>query len=362
MTISQRSQELQDIINREGSSAQTAMLEVLSSERDFLDAAITHIDVSVIITDTQLDTPGPHILYANPAYEKLTGYSFEEVKGRNPRFMQGPNSDRAVLRRLRRALAAGESFEGETVNYRKDGSEFLMAWHIAPVRLGSSEIDFWVATQRDVTKRRRLERRVLEAASEEQRRVARDLHDGVVQELSAAQIMVATLTNRLQAGEDVSADLEQLSEHLRSTTELTRQLSHRMNAGNLSGGGLMLALERLTSTLSNDETQVNLRYETPLIVKNDERAEQLYRIAQEALNNALKHAEASLVTLSLNNDNDLFTLSVSDNGVGISEADLQDAGMGVSNMRLRAQSLNAELDIVNLESGGTLVTCQFSNA
>ena len=334
--------------------------ESLASERAFLDAAIASADVSIIITDTQLDAPGPHILYANPAYESLTGYSLSEVIGKSPRFMQGPNSDRTVLNRLKRALKAGTSFEGETINYHKDGSEFLMAWHIAPVRLGGKDIDFWVATQRDVTKRRRLERRVLEAASEEQRRVARDLHDGVVQDLSAAQMMVATLTHRIGQGEDVSEGLAELSTYIQETATTTRQLSHRMNAGNLAGGGLMLALERLTSTLNTAATEVRFVYETPLVVEDAERAEQIYRIAQEGLNNAVKHAQASQITLHLNNDDEDFTLSIRDNGVGIPEA-LESDGMGVDNMHYRAQILDATLDISRHESGGTLITCRFTN-
>lgn len=334
--------------------------ENLASERAFLDAAIASADTSILITDTQLDAPGPHILYANSAYERLTGYSVDEVIGRNPRFMQGPDSDRTVLNRLKGSLEAGKSFEGETVNYRKDGSEFIMAWYIAPVRLAGDNIDFWVATQRDVTKRRKLERRVLEAASEEQRRVARDLHDGVVQDLSAAQMMVATLVNRAEQGEDIAEDLAELGNYLEETTSTTRQLSHRMNAGNLAGGGLMLALERLTRTLNSDATRVTFAYETPLVIEKAERAEQVYRIAQEGLNNAVKHAQASEITLRLNNDNEDFTLSVRDNGVGIPETAGSD-GMGLDNMHYRAQVLNAELDIGRLESGGTLLTCRFTN-
>lgn len=77
--------------------------------------------------------------------------------GVNPRFLQGPRSDRTVLRRLRRNLARGETFEGETVNYRRDGSEFAMQWSVHPLRDDSGKVVRYFAIQRDVSEKRRYE-------------------------------------------------------------------------------------------------------------------------------------------------------------------------------------------------------------
>ncbi|MEM6756873.1 MAG: PAS domain-containing protein [Planctomycetota bacterium] len=120
-------------------------------------AAIEQVTEFVVITDADIDAPGPRILFANGAFYEMTGYTPEEVIGESPRILQGPNTDRATLDRLRSALRRGESFTAETVNYRKDGREYVVAWHIAPVRGADGEITNWVSIQRDVTEQRRLE-------------------------------------------------------------------------------------------------------------------------------------------------------------------------------------------------------------
>jgi PAS domain S-box-containing protein len=97
---------------------------------------------SVCITDALLDAPGPHITYVNHGFEKMTGYSFAEVLGKNPRILQGPKTDRSVLARLRDNCSKGEFFEGTTINYRKDGSEFHIAWNISPIKVQGKIIAF----------------------------------------------------------------------------------------------------------------------------------------------------------------------------------------------------------------------------
>jgi PAS domain S-box-containing protein len=93
-----------------------------------LETAIEQSNESVMIMTARLDPPGPQILYVNPAFTKMTGYSPEEVIGKTPHILQGPKTDRAVLDQLRKDCAAGKVFHGETINYRKDGSEFHPEW------------------------------------------------------------------------------------------------------------------------------------------------------------------------------------------------------------------------------------------
>lgn len=119
--------------------------------------AMGGISESIMVTDADLNEPGPRIMYVNPAFTALTGYSAAAILGMNPRLLQGPRSDRALLRRLRESLANGESFEGETINYRRDGSEFAMHWTIHPLRNDAGEVVRHFAIQRDVTERRRYE-------------------------------------------------------------------------------------------------------------------------------------------------------------------------------------------------------------
>ncbi len=119
------------------------------------DSSLTeHLDASTtpaLITDAELDLPGPRILYANPAIEALTGYSPDELVGRTPRLFQGPETERAVLDRLRGCLEGGEPFLGWTTNYRKDGTPFLVEWAILPLRDEEDRVIRFLSLQRDVS-------------------------------------------------------------------------------------------------------------------------------------------------------------------------------------------------------------------
>ena len=153
-------------------------------------AAVEASGEAIIITSVELDEPGPRIEYANPAFARMTGYPLEEIVGRTPRLLQGPGTDRTVLDGLRAALEAGEATQGEAINYRKDGSAYMVEWLITPVREPDGRISHWVSTQRDVTDRRAYEdRQVL---------MVRELHHRVKNTLATVQAVVnATVRSSL---------------------------------------------------------------------------------------------------------------------------------------------------------------------
>jgi PAS domain S-box-containing protein len=122
-----------------------------------LGSAVEQTTESIMITDAELDLPGPRIIFVNPAFTKMTGYTAAEVLGKTPRLLQGPKSDRAVLRRLRETLNREETFAGESVNYRKDGTEFNMEWQVAPIRDTGGKTTHFVGIQRDITARKQTE-------------------------------------------------------------------------------------------------------------------------------------------------------------------------------------------------------------
>jgi PAS domain S-box-containing protein len=129
---------------------------------NLLETAIAQAKEAVVITSAQLEPPGPEILFVNPAFFEMTGYSHEEILGKTPRILQGPKSDRAMLQRLREALVRGESFSGETVNYRKDGSEYYVEWDITPIRATDGRITYFLSIQRNVTARKAAEQQLEE--------------------------------------------------------------------------------------------------------------------------------------------------------------------------------------------------------
>lgn len=89
---------------------------------------LSNPDICIVVTDKNLEIPGPKILYVNNKWEEITGYTKEEAVGKTPRFLQGPNSSRETLNKLKECLKNGEKFEGTSINYTKDGHEVNMAW------------------------------------------------------------------------------------------------------------------------------------------------------------------------------------------------------------------------------------------
>jgi PAS domain S-box-containing protein len=153
---------------------------------DVLLAAVETTAEAILITTPDLDEPGPRIEYANPAFFAMTGYGPDEIMGMSPRLLQGAGTDRAVLDRMRRALVAGEPFQGEALNYRKDGSTYTVEWLITPVRDKDGRISRWVSAQRDVTERR--------AWEDSRGLLVRELHHRVKNTLATVQaVLNATL-------------------------------------------------------------------------------------------------------------------------------------------------------------------------
>jgi len=129
-----------------------------------LETAVEDATESVLITDSELDRPGPRILYANSGFEAMTGYRSDEAVGKTPRLLQGPDTDPALLERLRRELENGDSFFGKTVNYRKDGTPFINEWSISPVHDERGEVTHYVAVQRDITEREKTKKELVRYA------------------------------------------------------------------------------------------------------------------------------------------------------------------------------------------------------
>jgi PAS domain S-box-containing protein len=102
---------------------------------------------SILITDA---TKAGKIIYANKAFKALTGFDPDSVVGKTPRILQGPATDKKVLVRLAKTLQEGRRFEGRAINYRKDGTPFIMQWRVVPAKVGS-KIKAWLAIQREAS-------------------------------------------------------------------------------------------------------------------------------------------------------------------------------------------------------------------
>ncbi len=128
-----------------------------------LEAAVSRQSDILLITEGQdMDAPdGPRIVYVNDAFEKITGYSRQDAIGKTPRILQGPNTQRAELDRIRRAIEAGRAVRSELLNYRKDGTEFWLELEITPLLDQAGRPAHFVAIERDITERKAQEEALL---------------------------------------------------------------------------------------------------------------------------------------------------------------------------------------------------------
>ncbi len=161
------------VSDKQAESELTELVNQLKEERDqyqeylsLLEDSIRSDYDSIVITTLDIEKPGPKIVYVNDGFTEMTGYTREEAIGNTPRMLQGEKTDRAVLDKLKQRLKDGQAFFGHTVNYRKDGSEFINQWDIHPLTNKEGEITHWVSYQHDITERKRSERKVVDTEIE----------------------------------------------------------------------------------------------------------------------------------------------------------------------------------------------------
>ncbi len=207
---------------------------------------------------------------------------------------------------------------------------------------------------RDIGERRRLQRRAADASRLEQERLGRELHDGAGQRLVAIGLFANTLHKRLlHDGRRADAELAaELGTQTRHALDEIRALAHGLVPLPPGGGGLQGAVAALCADLG-----CVCDTGGALDAIDDGVALQLYRIAQEALSNALRHADASRIALELRGDADALTLYVRDDGRGI--APDAPEGLGLSTMRYRAGAIGAALSVAAAAAGGTEVACRW---
>src|SRR6266404_6111933 len=214
--------------------------------------------------------------------------------------------------------------------------------------------------EKEVAERARLEREVIESCSREQRRIAYDLHDGVGQELVGIALSAKLLEQELRTARPLEAD--KASAIVRLANEAARQA--RLTARSLEGadgvGDLKTALESLATNMSqNCRIKVTVKVDSSSLPISAPAAAQLYRIAQEAMRNALEHGAAHNVQIHLGFDSDDLVLTIQDDGKGFrANGDGNGAGMGLRIMRYRAQCIGGCCEVGSNSAKGTIVSCR----
>jgi two-component system sensor kinase FixL len=301
------------------------------------------------------------IRLTNPTFERLFGYGSNELIGQSVEpLIAVPGHQRRKFERIFREYDnPGGPPPVELECVRKDGTRFVASCVISPLSTGG--MDHWLAVVNDVTEKKRLERGIIDIANREQQRIGSDLHDGLGQELTGIALMLRGVVAQLSKEKsDARLDVEDIIGLVNNAIENTRNLARGLSPVRAERGGLMAALRSL-ATRASERYGVHVEFRdsvTKPLHLNDAYATHLYRIAQEALTNVVRHSFASEVDICLETVGDELQLRIDDNGRGFAQAS-QDSvvGLGLKMMRYRAQMIGGDLVLETSASGGASVRC-----
>jgi|GEM_PF-519408 len=337
--------------------------------------AIVETAVDAIIT---IDERGS-IESINPAAEKLFGYAASELIGRNVKMLMPEPYQSQHDTYLQNYMSTGKrkiiGIGREVLGLRKDARTFPMSLSVSEVALGDRRL--FTGIVHDLSGRRRLEQEVLDISTAEQRRIGQDLHDGLCQDLIGIAFQADYVGRQLSAREIPEADLvNKLASEIREAAGQARRLSHGLNPIDVKGGGLNAALQAMADKYSNSFHVVcQFQGDPGADVQDEMTATHLYRIAQEAIGNSIRHGKAHRIDIDMTNGNGFLTLSIKDDGIGFPRSREQVAtvppstgasrsslpGIGLHTMHYRASLIGGTLAIHPGRRRGTTVTCSIRN-
>jgi PAS domain S-box-containing protein len=302
------------------------------------------------------------IQYMNRGAERLLGWSLEQARGCSAKelFFKGASDFEVAREQL---LRNGQWF-GE-MRLATRSSEPVIVESRWALKAGDKGLPARVvAVNTDITERKRLEEAILSISEREQRRIGQDLHDGLCQRLFSVALTCDTLRQKLEdqalpEAVDAAKILTQISTSLMEA----RGLALGLSLSNLAKDGLTAALRDLAdATRKESDVVCAAECADSVSMSSAVVATYLYRIAREAVCNAIKHARPSRITIRLTTEADTVCLSIADDGVGIANLDGPKRGMGLEIMRFRANMIGGELKIRQAASGGTVVSCSISRS
>ncbi len=241
---------------------------------------------------------------------------------------------------------------------------FIVVWLLGALRSALQELERKVdhrtsALMREIGERERLEKEILEISEREQRRIGHDLHDGLCQHLTATAMAGQVLGEKLAARSlPESKDAREIVRLIEEGIAMTRDMAHGIAPLGLESDGLIAALRGLAANVSRMfKIACTLECDAPPLIEDVNVATHLYRIAQEAVQNALRHGKPRLIVMSLGHARGRAELTIEDDGAGLPENWQSGGGLGTRTMAHRAAMIGGMLSIEPNPTGGTFVRC-----
>lgn len=331
-------------------------LRTLREREATISAFMSNVPCAVYMKDLE----GRYI-YANETCAAVFRRSVTDVIGKKDSDLL-PRGVAAKARAIDEQVVSQNRAIETTESYtREDGPHYWLTTRFPicggdnrPIMVGGAAID--------ITENKRLEREIQETSEREKRRIGQDLHDGLGQYLTGIACMVKVVEQKLTSQNlPEASSVKQITNMVNETIAQSRDLARGLCPVELENNGLHAALDELAGRVSR--ANVNCTFKSPQTIKvyDNPTAVHLYRIAQEAVNNAIRHGHAKNVTIGLTTQNNQVLLTVQDDGGGFPKGAVKSSGMGLRVMNYRAGMIGATITIEPAPEGGTLLRCLVPN-
>jgi signal transduction histidine kinase len=337
----------------------------LRQQTSILQSILNSMGDGVIVADASAN-----ILLSNPAADRLiraglgTGDGGEQAEHYQTYLPQtltaGASNEHPLLRAIR-----GETIDGAEVFLRpSDASGGLWLTVTGrPLIDEQGRIQGGVVVYTDISSRKLMEKQISEISDREQRRIGQDLHDNLCQHMVSIAFAAELLRDKLERKALAeAAQAETIAEMVNQGISQARNLARGLYPVRLEVDGLTSALEELAATTqTRNSIACHFACDEQVLIHDEVAGNNLYRIAQEAVNNAIKHGRGKNISIGLGAVEDEVTLTIKDDGIGFPETLDASSGMGLHIMNYRAKMIGAFLDIRRGAGGGTIVICSFHN-
>ncbi|HUI07519.1 MAG TPA: PAS domain S-box protein [Verrucomicrobiae bacterium] len=300
----------------------------------------------------------------NAAAQRLYNYAAKEILGRSV-FTLVPRNRRAEIREIRKKVQGGERLQHyETVRLKKGGFPVDVSVTASAIKDDSGRVIGISTITRDISERKELERAVVEASSQEQARIGQDLHDGVCQELTGIGFLWKAVERSVaERALPDPATVAEIGRLITKTIREARDLARGLCPAELESNDLGVALKSLGSLMERlFAVSCVVRCQQSVLLADKAATTHLYRIAQEAVSNAIRHGQATRIWIRLVWKKNKLTLRIRDNGKGFSKRQAVKRGIGIRSMRYRANLIGSLLAIESQPGAGTIVTCVYTQS
>lgn len=298
----------------------------------------------------------------NQAHADFTGLAVEDFAFKAMDHIFPPDVVETCRHSSVGVFKTGRAVQTEEWLPHASGSRRLLSIMKSPKLRPDGSVEYVVCSAEDITERRRLEQEVVNAGLREQQRIGRDLHDTLGQELTGLSLMAKSLEKRITALDPLLGEkAAELSSQAGKSARCARDIAHGLSPVGIDANGLNTELLRMGErVVERYGVQCNVDTDEIVSLNDDQAAAHLYHIVQESVTNAIKHASASRIDISIRNNHEEGTLTIVDDGKGFHQGSSgSHGGVGLRIMLYRAEIIKAKLSIRNLPEGGTCVTCLF---